>query len=229
MATYLMISHDISSMASIDLKSASGLPLKLAGGKLVLGKGAVGQPVDIRTGERMRAVLQSPDAEAPGEFYYMHRDVHMKKDEKKIRAANLRYDITILSPFAVGDEYNKTFGHYHPKVPGTGTWYPEVYEVLHGHAHYLLQNGDATEFLVYDARAGDKCVMLPGFGHITVNPSLKENLVMANWVYPGFSSDYGPIEAKRGAEWYETVSGFVPNTNYEKSNPVKIITARDFP
>src|SRR3989344_5983952 len=97
-------------------------------------------------------------------------------ERAKIRANNLRYDITVLPPFRTGDEYNKTFGHYHPKIAVTDTWYPEVYEVLHGRAHYLLQNG--SEFLVFDARPGDKCLMIPGFAHITVNPSLRETLVM---------------------------------------------------
>ncbi|HLC79437.1 MAG TPA: glucose-6-phosphate isomerase family protein [archaeon] len=214
-------------MASIDLKKASGLPLKLdlETNKLIFGKGLKEVEADIRTREKMASVLKNPNVEAPHDFYYMYRDVHLNSDEKIIRANDLRYDITILPPFSVGGEFNKTFGHFHPKVADTDTWYPEVYEVLHGHAHYLLQNGE--EFLVYDARQGDKCVMLPGFGHITVNPS-STPLVMANWVYPGFNSDYGPIERMHGGQYYETHHGFVQNHHYADRPHVKLISAKEF-
>lgn len=213
-------------MAPIDLKKASGLPLKLDGGRLVFGKGIEKIVPEARTRERMLPVLKEPDSKAPQEFYYMYRGIHLAEDNAKIMAAKIRYDITILPPFRAGSEYNKTFGHYHPMVKGTSTWYPEVYEVLHGRALYLLQNG--FEFLVFDARKGDKCIMLPGFGHVTVNPSENEVLAMANWVFPGFSSDYNPIEEKKGAEWYYTKDGFMPNRNYGVSHPIKLIAPKGF-
>ncbi len=211
-------------MKAIDIRRQSGLPIKLDGHKLVFGQGMNKAVPEARTRNRMMPVLKNPGAHAPDEFYYMYRDVCMKKDAKKIRAAKLRYDITVLPPFTVGDEFNKTFGHFHSPVPGTKTWYPEVYEVLHGRAHYLLQNG--SEFLVFDARKGDKCVMLPGFGHITINPSPNDTLVIANWVFPGFSSDYGPIEKLGGGQWYETVNGFVENRKYLVVPALKLITPK---
>ncbi len=214
-------------MALIDLKKAGGLPLKLDGHKLVFGKGMGIAVPEARTYKRMEAVLKNPNVEAPPEFYYMYRDVHLKKDAAKIRANGLRYDITVLPAFSVGGEFNKTFGHCHPKVTGTDTWYPEVYEVLHGRAHFLQQNG--PEFLVFDCRTGDKCVMLPGFAHVTVNPSDSETLVLANWVCPGFESDYSPIEAKRGAMYYETHHGFVPNKAYESAPHVRLASPKEFP
>lgn len=227
-------------MQSVNLRPASGLPLKLEGHRLIFGAGMKKVAPEARMRERMMAVLKNPASHAPNDFYYMYRDVCMKKDAGKIKAAKLRYDITVLPAFSVGDELNKTFGHYHPMVPGTKTWYPEVYEVLHGRAHYLLQNG--KEFLVFDAREGDKCVMLPGFGHITINPffsssssssspssSQKETLVMANWVYPGFASDYGPIEKLGGAQWYETAKGFVENHHYVVVPGIKLVEPKEFP
>lgn len=200
----------------------SGLNLKLENNKLVFGENVEKVEADIRTKERMMAVLKNPEMDCPEDFYYMYRNVHMKGDESWIQENKLRYDITILPAFKAGDEYNKTFGHYHPKVPNTETWYPEIYEVLHGEADYLQQNGE--EFLHCKVKAGEKCVMLPGFGHITVNAG-SEALVMSNWVYPGFSSDYGPIEEKKGAEWFMTENGFVKNENYENSSEITEIKA----
>ncbi len=226
MGSYLFISVAFPFMANVNLQKASGLPLKLDGNKLIFGKGMSNVIADIRTRERMNAVLKNPNVESPDEFYYMYRNVHRKADEKKIVENNLRYDITILPGFSVGGEFNKTFGHFHPKVLGTDTWYPEVYEVLHGHAHYLLQND--KEFLVFDARVGDKCLMIPGYAHITVNPSETETLVMANWVYPGFESNYKPIEQMGGGEYFETHHGFVPNRKYPQVRHVKLITPKVF-
>lgn len=214
-------------MVLVDLKEISGLPLKLNKNKLVFGRGMNSVIPEARTKERMQAVLKNPKAKAPKEFYYMYRDVCLEKDRRLIRKNNLRYDITILPPFKVGDEYNKTFGHYHQKVPKTRVFWPEIYQILEGQAHYLMQSKD--EVMVFDARKGDKCVMLPGFAHITINPNTREPLVMANWVYPGFKSNYGPIEKNQGGMWYETTQGFVPNKKYKKNPPIKIITAKDFP
>jgi glucose-6-phosphate isomerase len=212
-------------LKAIDLKKASGLPIKLIENKLVFGKGMEKIEPDIRTREQMLPVLKNPDFASPKEFYYMYRDVKLKKDEKKLMENNVRYDITVLPPFLIGDEFNKTFGHFHPKVPGTETWYPEVYEVLHGTAHYLLQK--ENEMVVFDARPGDKCIMLPGYGHITVNPS-KETLVMANLVCPEFKSDYEPIKMLKGGAYYETINGFVKNKNYSKDVLIKIIEPKQF-
>ncbi|MCH7902689.1 hypothetical protein IIC68_02965, partial [archaeon] len=211
-------------MVLIDLKE-SGLPLKLQKNKLIFGRGMTKVIPEARTRERMGAVLKDKKAKAPQEFYYMYRDVCLEKDRREIRKNDLRYDITVLPPFTVGGEYNKTFGHYHPKIPKTRTYWPEIYEVLHGKAHYLLQSD--KEFLVFEARKGDKCVMLPGFAHVTVNPG-SETLVMANWVYPGFKSDYLPIEKKKGVHWYETEQGFIPNKNYSKQFPIQLITPKEF-
>ncbi len=214
---------------TLDLSKASGLPIKLTHeNKLVFGKGMKRVTPDVRTREQMMPVLKNHPHKIPKELYYMYRDVCLKKDEKKIKLNKIRYDITIIPALTIGEEYNKTFGHYHPKVPGTATWYPEIYEVLHGRAHYLLQDENAEETLVYDARQGDKCLMLPGYGHVTINPG-KETLVMANWVFPGFKSNYEPVELLKGFSWYETKSGFLKNRNYAQHGKIKLLYPKCFP
>src|SRR5690606_42153599 len=74
------------------------------------------------------------------DVYYMFRDlVKNGSDLETIKAHHLRYDITIIPSGMLGSEYIKTVGHYHPRVPGTDTSYPEIYQVLEGSATYLLQ------------------------------------------------------------------------------------------
>jgi len=156
------------------------------------------------------------------ELYYMFRDVSKnEKDEKQIIERGLRYDITIIPPNTLGAEFVKTAGHYHPLLPGSQMTYPEMYEVLEGEAHYLLQCRDddgstwkITDVIVVKAKKGDKVIIPPNYGHVTINPS-KATLKMANWVARAFSSIYGPIEVKGGAAYFELTNGeFIKNENY---------------
>lgn len=80
------------------------------------------------------------------DVYYMFRDLAKSDSElEAIKAHHLRYDITVIPPAMLGSEYIKTVGHYHPRVPGTNAYYPEIYQVLEGSATYLLQKVKSGE------------------------------------------------------------------------------------
>lgn len=207
-----------------DLSANAGLALAFDGTELRFGGGI--QPVtpEVRLAGEMREVFYAPAAVDPKQqLYFMYRDVHRKEDEELIRRYGVRYDITIIPPALLGPEYVKTAGHYHPAAPGTNKSYPEVYEVLHGQAHYLLQylspeTGEVEEVVLFEAGPGDKVVIPPNWGHVTINPS-NETLVMANWVAAGFSSLYEPMAKRGGAAYYEVrvqgESTFVANPHYD--------------
>jgi len=176
----------------------------------------------------MMDVLAEPEAarklDRNAPLYFMHRGIALKGD--------LRYDITILAPGSVGNEFNKTLGHYHSSSPLTNKPYAELYEVLHGEADYLIQKKDAKTGKIVDvqlmhAKAGQKVLMPSGYGHVTVNKS-KYTLVMANVVSDGCVADYDEYRRTRGAAYYVTKNGTVPNKNYGKipklkrSKPAKI-------
>jgi glucose-6-phosphate isomerase len=79
--------------------------------------------------------------------------------------------------------------------------------VLSGRAHYLLQKAaedgvTIEDVVVVEAGPGDKVVMPPGYGHVTINPG-PEPLVMCNCVEATFTSDYGPYRQAHGAVYYE--------------------------
>lgn len=149
-------------------------------------------------------------------LYYMFRGLEQK--------SNLRYDITFIPPFMLGKEFVKTIGHYHEEAK-PGLTYPEVYEVLHGEAHYLLQEkkgSELGEILLVSAKAGEKVIVPPNYGHVTINPS-PHLLVMANVVAANFKSIYGDYQEKKGAAYFELSSGMVPNKHYGKlAKPVEI-------
>ncbi len=155
--------------------------------------------------------------------YYMHRAVARPGDEWK----ELRYDLTVLPPRPLGKEYNKTIGHYHPPAP-CGKSYPEAYEVLSGEAHYLLQKKDLTRFILVKAREGDKVMVPPDYGHVTVNPSKEKALVMSNIAEATFKSEYGDYEGKKGAAYYEFEGGLEKNPLYGEVPEPEIVGARKF-
>lgn len=164
------------------------------------------------------------------ELYYMYRDLALNKDDRELmNRLNLRYDITLIPPGMLGREYVKTMGHYHPNIPGTGLSYTEVYEVLAGRAHYLLQRLEGeriTDVILIEAVEGDKVIIPPNYGHITINPS-REELKMANFVSSKFSSVYEPIKERHGGAYFELVDGFKRNEYYGHVPELRMVKARD--
>ncbi len=145
------------------------------------------------------------------DLYYMYRDLFLSRaDGERLRGQDLRYDITIIPPGMLGCEYIKTAGHYHPKVPGGNATYPELYEVLEGEALYLLQRRDLGDIVAIAASAGDKVLVPPDYGHITINQS-NRTLKMANFVARSFSSIYDPIKEKAGGAYFFTRKGWIKN------------------
>ncbi len=193
----------------------------------------------VRTLRQARKFLMNPKSNAADnsqKLYLMYRDVHFREDKQKLNACSLRYDITIIMPNKLGEEFVKTVGHYHPYVKNEKTTYPEVYEVLHGIAHYLLQKmdskGNIEDAKLVVAEKNEKVLIPPGYGHVTIN-SGKEPLVMSNLVERNFSSEYGDYKKKHGAAYYGIeINGqlrFVQNEKYRNHPKLKIIKVKESP
>ncbi|OPY54790.1 MAG: Glucose-6-phosphate isomerase [Methanosaeta sp. PtaU1.Bin112] len=160
------------------------------------------------------------------ELYYMFRDLSLSRaDKEKLLQNNLRYDITIIPPNMLGCEYIKTAGHYHPNAAGSVT-YPELYEVLEGEALYLLQNQDLSDVVAVYASAGDKVLVPPGYGHVTINRSNK-TLKMANFVARNFLSLYEPYKEKKGGAYYLTKDGWIKNERCPEAAELRRVQAPD--
>ena len=124
----------------------------------------------IRTIGEIRGVLRDPACECREPLYFMYRDLSKSPEDREwLRAEDLRYDITVIPARILCGEYVKTKGHHHPPGPG-GVPYPEIYEVLRGEAHYLLQTRAADDVRLVRAAAGDRVLVPPGYGHVTINP-----------------------------------------------------------
>jgi glucose-6-phosphate isomerase len=167
-----------------------------------------------RTIGEIRGVLMDPACDCREPLYFMFRDLAKSPgDAAWLREEGLRYDVTVIPPRTLCGEYVKTKGHHHPPDP-EGVPYPEIYEVLQGRAHYLLQTRPADDIRHVRAVPGDRVIIPPGFGHVTINPG-RETLVMANIVSTRFESDYSDYERFHGAAYYELEGGaLVKNPRY---------------
>ena len=160
--------------------------------------------------DAIRPLLLDPDCAGPEVLYWMYRNLGLQGDEYLLEQHRLRYDVSIFAPTMLGREYLKTSGHYHPPAPD-GVPYPEVYEIWYGEALYVLQKVDdytagpddvtVEDVITVRARPGDKVIMPPGYGHVTIN-TLDVPLVMCNWVCDDFSSYYQSVEETRGFAYY---------------------------
>ncbi len=161
------------------------------------------------------------------ELYYMYRDLYLSRsDRDRLLDQGLRYDITVIPPGMLGLEYIKTAGHYHPIPPGGRVSYPEIYEVLEGEALYLLQKQDFSDAVAVNASPGDKVLVPPDYGHITINRSNK-TLKMANFVAREFSSLYDPYRQKGGGAYFFTKDGFVKNPRCPEAAELRRVDAPD--
>ncbi|MEI8330106.1 MAG: glucose-6-phosphate isomerase family protein [Methanomicrobiales archaeon] len=109
----------------------------------------------------------------------------------------------------------------------SGTGYPEIYKVLAGEAHYLIQNEDCSEIIMIAASARDVVVIPLEYGHVTINPTRSTLLHMANFVSSQGSSNYLGYEAKNDAAFFEWVrEGFVKNPVYKSHTSLGLVKVR---
>ncbi|MBN2734686.1 MAG: glucose-6-phosphate isomerase [Methanomicrobiaceae archaeon] len=183
-----------------------------------------------RTVVDMQNVLSDTGITADNKtLYFMYRSLSKSGEDLRWLSENkLRYDITVIPPCILGREFVKTKGHYHPEGPG-GYGYPELYQVLSGEAHFILQKKDLSDICVILAKEGDVVLIPPGFGHVTINPSDK-TLVMANIVSDDFESEYDDYTRMQGAAYYEFSDGsFVKNPKYDHIPDIRMKAPDEIP
>lgn len=175
-----------------------------------------------RTHEMMREVLMDPDKEGP-EVYY-----HMVRGGKDLR------NITIWEVGKVGEEYIKTYGHYH-----VGNL-DETYWIVYGEGVVVMQkrvtgpdgqpkDDEIEEVRVVKVKACDSVYMPSGWAHLAVNIG-KTLFVTADDSPVNFEerdpsslpghADYEPMKRMRGMAYYvvekDGVSALVKNPLYKK-------------
>ncbi len=199
-----------------------GLPIDFDGEKLIF-KGIPPVASQFRKASELKGVLFDKTCANDEIIYFMYRGLKMPEHAALFQRHLLSYDITIILPKMLGIEFPKTLGHYHSLSKTVS--YPEIYEVLGGKAHFLLQKGvdKVEDVVVVEASAGDMVIMPPDYGHVTINPG-SEALVMSNLICINVKPDYESINAKGGAAYFETTKGFVRNAAW-KPPELRVINA----
>jgi glucose-6-phosphate isomerase len=219
-------------MTTIDLTAISGLPLllDLETGSLTDPTGTLSlQEPGRRRFAELRAVLASPEAVGPiadRVAYFTYRDVRTVS-ETGLATNGLRYDVTVTLAGTVGGEYVKTAGHYHGLAPNGVSW-PENYDVLFGTAVFVLQRavGDpaadpaVNRAVAIVAGPGDRLVIPPGYGHVTVNVGATP-LAVADLVAAASENHYQGYIKRRGAAVRVRAAGDAPfRTVWNPTYPV---------
>lgn len=120
------------------------------------------KPFAGRSHEEMKDVLLRPDAEGTEVHYYM------------IRGGVDKGNITVWETGKVGEEYIKTYGHYHVGQIS------ETYHVVSGEGVVLLQirkkdssgnpiDDEIENFYAIKMKPGDSVFIPSGTGHLAVN------------------------------------------------------------
>lgn len=232
----------------ISLEKSSALPLQLRDDfSLVFGEGLPEVEPEIREFSSLKSYLKNPSSSSSRrDIYHIYRDVTLLEDHEKIREEGLEYDLTVIPPGKIGDEFAKTAGHYHSLKSGATVRYPEVYEVIFGKVFWLIQSASEDferleQVYLFSARRGEKLVVPPRFGHVSIN-SGEDALVLANWRARDMEMIYEPYENHNGAAYYVIQSGrlsrtgetlaefeFVPNLNYKFVPELTRVKTRDLP
>jgi len=140
-------------------------------------------------------------------LYYIYRGLKRKKE--------LRYDITMIPPRMLGEEFVRTKGNRNHKN------FPELYTVLKGEAIFLLQKTKRRKISVVEnikaikAKRGDWIIIPAKYAVLMINPS-KKILKTGNWVSDKNRNIYSELKRMKGAGYFYTKKGWIKNKNYKK-------------
>ncbi len=155
-----------------------------------------------KTHKEIEDVLKDPKAKGVKDAYFV------------IRGNN--QNITVLSPGLNGDEYNKTYGHFHNYLGA------ESYTCLYGQGILVMQRndetGEAKEFKVVTLNSGKQVEIPAGFGHALINVGKSYLVVIDNAPNSPKAHNYEPVKLKKGFAYYvierKGEIGFDLNHNY---------------
>ena len=219
-----------------DLQEACGLPVKFDTEtcELILGEGLNDPSYCVRKLHDLKDVWANPITEEDQVVYRYTSALYLREDAPLWAKANVAYGIVIFVPGTFSGEYVKSSGQFHPPVQPSNMGTPEIYTVLSGVGHFLLQKASPPFDRIEDAvmvevRAGETFVVPPDYGHLQINPG-PEPLVFSYAVMDGMKGCYDPFKARKGAIYYEMAKdggSHVFNTNYPERLPLTVLQAAD--
>jgi glucose-6-phosphate isomerase len=217
-----------------DLTERAGLPLRLRDGLLRPGPGVLVEEDLERHLSDMRAVLGDDIPVTDRVEYRMLNGVRRAEDDG-LADLPLRYELTAMTGRPLGWESAKTIGHVHVCPPGTSMGYPEVVEVVHGEAGFLVQDlsiGQASpesrRAWLVRARVGEWVVLPPDLAHVTIDLGAGP-LVFSDVIDRRARGLYEAVTSARGFGWYVASDGELrPNPAYADPPILEEVSAPDW-
>ncbi len=159
--------------------------------------------IETRTRQDLKDVLMDPKAPGVKDPYFVIR-------------GEAGQNITVLTPGLNGNEFNKTYGHFH-NYQGV-----EIYHVVYGQGVLLMQRndemGEAKEVKVVSLRPGMTVEIPSGYGHALINVGKTYLVVIDNSPTGKNVHNFEPVKEKQGFAYYVVDKrgevGFEPNPNY---------------
>ena len=161
-----------------------------------------------RSLENLRPVLLNPQAEGPDPVYQVFS--LETADGQDSNWANQ----TVLVPGLIGQEYTKTFGHYHPDDSPV-----ETYKLTTGEGVLVLHKKDLSVVYLVKAEVGDEIKITNQFGHAWSNVGQVPLISFDDWRDGHSPGDYDQIKEKQGMAYYLVAEGdqvkVVANSHYQ--------------
>ena len=165
-------------------------------------------------------------------LYYIYRNVCLDTQEPLFSKNKVRFDLTLIPASQNKKEPSRTIGHFHKNIPKTKNTWLEIYEVINGQAIFFFQKITGSPAYAIFAKKGDKIIVPSNFGHISINPSQKNPLLIANiFTNKKNVSDYSYFKKNHGPVFYPIFKGkkidFIKNPLIKKSSCLIIEKASD--
>jgi len=159
--------------------------------------------------------------------YEIYRDCCDNGARDLLRKDSLRYDVTVIPPLLLGEEYVKTLGHCHLPL-GEACSHPEILEVLEGEAVFLVEKKcgrGVVDVSLLIAKEGEKVLVPPGRGHVIINASSRR-LVVGHLISRNCVQTYDPYLERGGATFYLLTRGrLVRNPSCSSASGARVLRA----
>lgn len=215
-----------------DLTDRAGLALALKAGRIVPGADVLVEEDLVRRLADMRDVLADGIGRRGRRTEYRMLNGVRAAADPHLADLPLRYELTAMTGRPLGWEAAKTLGHVHVRPPGSPIGYPEVVEVLHGEAGFLIQDlAESPEgprsrraWLVR-ARAGEWVILPPDLAHVTIDLGAGP-LVFSDVIDREARGIYAGVAAARGFGWYVGADGTLrANPSYAQAPSLEEVSA----
>ncbi len=176
-----------------------------------------------------------PEEETANRLLYALYEKNAREEDISIfNGYDINYNLKVVLPGLVGDEYIKSIPHFHPVDNTTGETFTEIHEIIQGEGIILLQKNEETRDLVNKVSAvefkpGDQLFIRSGNGHTTINTG-REPVIIGSLIKRSSETNFEPFMERRGCIYYlirteDGRSEFVFNPHYPKSVGLDILPA----